>query len=191
MGRLLAARAALVHVYAGDELDLFSDRTVLLAFNGIGAGAGEPFVFPGNANPGEIFQALTATNVCETGKKPYDEVVTAALIVARQCFGPDILEIASDGTWDRDWAPGRRLAEEVLGRAASNPLSREGGGKAAAGASGGKPSGKPGRRGGPGLLAPSGDDRGPDALRWVRYGALVFFAALYAVDLAQRRRHTH
>jgi hypothetical protein len=40
-------------------------------------------------------------------------------------------------------------------------------------------------------LAPSGDDRGPEALRWVRYGALVFFAALYAVDLAQRRRHTH
>ena len=133
MGPLLAARAALVHVYAGDELDLFSDRTVLLAFNGVGAGAGQPFVFPGNANPGEIFQALTATNVCETGKKPYDEVVTAALIVARECFAPDILEIGSDGTWAKDWAAGKALAEKVLAHSVSNPLSREGGRKAARG----------------------------------------------------------
>jgi hypothetical protein len=190
MGRLLAARAALVHVYAGDELDLFSDRTVLLAFNGIGAGAGEPFVFPGNANPGGIFQALTATNVCETARKPYDEVVTAALIVARECFSPDILEIASDGTWAKDWAPGRRLAEKVLGHAVSNPLSREGGGKPVRGSSGGKPSGEPDRHAGRGPFAPAGDERDPAALRWVRYGALLFFAALYAFDRTQRRRRT-
>jgi hypothetical protein len=133
MAPLLASRAELLHVYAGDELDAFSDRTVLLAFNGVGSGAGEPFVFPGNASPGEIFQVLTATNVCETGRKPYDEVVTAALIVARECFGPEILEIASDGTWTKDWAAGRALAEKVLGRAASNPLSRDRGSKAARG----------------------------------------------------------
>jgi hypothetical protein len=188
MGPLLAARAALVHVYAGEELDLFSDRTVLLAFNGVGAGAGQPFVFPGNSNPGEIFQALTATNVCETGKKPYDEVVTAALIVARECFAPDILEIGSDGTWAKDWAAGRALAEKVLAHSVSNPLSRERGRKAASGNPGGERGGEPARHAGPGPSAPADEERGPAALRWARYGALLFFAALYAFDRTQRRR---
>ncbi len=76
--------------------------------------AHEPFVFPGK----EGF------NFCKTAYKPYDAVVSACLIVARDHFPREVLKIESDGDWDGpEWAEGIKLYSKVLNRAAKNPLS--------------------------------------------------------------------
>jgi len=89
-----------------------------IAFNGIGDDGHEPFAFP--LAPFTVdrpeFQFV------KTEAKPYDEVVTACLIVARDYFRPEVLTIASDGTWEPDWAAGAALYEHVLGRSAMSPL---------------------------------------------------------------------
>src|SRR6185436_15556072 len=65
------------------------EGTELIVFNGIGDDAHEPFFFPGRLG----------FNFCKTEAKPYDAAVTAALLVMRDCFPPDVLEIDSDGDW--------------------------------------------------------------------------------------------
>jgi len=82
--------------------------------NGVGDDGHEPFVFPGELG----------FNFCKTAGKPYDEVVTACLLVARDHFPEDILSIDSDGSWsDGDWQEGTKLYTTVLGRPARNPMS--------------------------------------------------------------------
>jgi hypothetical protein len=81
-------------------------------FNGIGDDAHEPFVFPGQ----------TGFNFCKTAAKPYDEIVTACLIVARDHFPASVLSISSDGSWE-DWAAGAKLYRSVLRRPARNPMA--------------------------------------------------------------------
>jgi hypothetical protein len=88
-----------------------------IAFNGIGDLAHETFSFPLAAFAGE-----PKFSFVKTQWKPYDEVATACLIVARDHFREDVLEISSDGEWGSEWDPGRKLYEEVLGRTAVNPL---------------------------------------------------------------------
>jgi hypothetical protein len=89
-----------------------------IGFNGIGANGYEAFGFP--------LAPFTADQpefqFVKTAAKPYDEVVTACLIVARDHFRPEVLTIASDGTWAPDWAPGAALYEKALGRTARDPL---------------------------------------------------------------------
>jgi hypothetical protein len=81
--------------------------------NGIGELSHEPFVFPGE--PG--------FNFCKTAGKPYDAVVTACLMVARDHFPIKTLEIDSDGDWNSgDWNDGANLYASVLNRAANNPM---------------------------------------------------------------------
>jgi tetratricopeptide (TPR) repeat protein len=86
--------------------------------------AGEPFRFP-------CVDARCRTgafNVCRTLGAPYDEVVTASLLVAGDHFGPDALQIASDGG-DDAWAAGRALYTRVLARAPPElPVLRVGAG---------------------------------------------------------------
>jgi len=86
-----------------------------LWLNGIGDDAHEPFLFPVAWDPSFSF--------VKTEWKPYDEVVVACLIVARDHFPESALEIRSDGDWGQSWSAGRSLYEKVLGRAARNPLS--------------------------------------------------------------------
>jgi hypothetical protein len=82
--------------------------------NGIGDDAHEPFVFPGE----EGF------NFCKTQVKPYDAVVTACLLVARDHFPQSVLSIDSDGSWSEgDWEDGAKLYSSVLGRTPRNPIS--------------------------------------------------------------------
>jgi len=88
-------------------------------FNGIGDKAHEPFVFP------YAFSDHDSFNFCKTAWKPYDEVVTACLIVARDHFSPSVLEIDSDGSWP-DWSRGARLYASVFGRPARNPMTANG-----------------------------------------------------------------
>lgn len=87
-----------------------------LRLNGKGELAQEEMVFPGR---------LDAPNAVWTERKPYDEIVTAALLVARDHFGPEILEIRSDGTW-LQWQDGILLYTETFGHAPKNPGVREG-----------------------------------------------------------------
>jgi hypothetical protein len=88
-----------------------------LWLNGIGDDAHEPFLFPlaWDDDPSFCF--------VKTQWKPYDEVVVACLIVARDHFPESALEIRSDGEWEPSWSAGRNLYERVLGRPARNPLS--------------------------------------------------------------------
>jgi hypothetical protein len=81
--------------------------------NGIGDDAHEPFVFPGELG----------FNFCKTEGKPYDAVVTACLLVARDHFSSSILAIDSDGSWSEgDWQEGIKLYSSVLGRTPQNPM---------------------------------------------------------------------
>ena len=86
------------------------------AFNGIGDHAAEPFEFPG----------FDGFNSCKTRHRPYDEIVTACLLVARNHFPPEMLEISSDGKWAADWQKGARLYSAVFDREACNPLCADG-----------------------------------------------------------------
>ncbi|MBI5498302.1 MAG: hypothetical protein HY904_25090 [Deltaproteobacteria bacterium] len=88
--------------------------TVGITLNGVGADAHEPFVFPGKDR----------FNFCKTAQKPYDDVVTAALILARDHFDASVLRVESDGAWEAGaWVAGAQLYREVTGRDARNPVS--------------------------------------------------------------------
>lgn len=89
-----------------------------IVFNGIGDDGHEAFGFP----LAPFMADRPEFQFVKTAAKPYDEVVTACLIVARDHFRPEVLTIASDGTWRPDWAPGAALYEQVLGRPATDPL---------------------------------------------------------------------
>ena len=112
MALLIEARTNIIAGTYDGESPLVLDAT-RIDFNGIGEEAHEPFVFPG---PPQF-------NFCKTAYKPYDEVVTACLIVARDHFPAKVLEIGSDGRWE-DWEQGAKLYSSVLKRPARNPMSR-------------------------------------------------------------------
>jgi len=57
---------------------------------------------------------------CKTAYKPYDVVVTAILIRAKQIYG-SCVKISSDGDW-QDWQAGRELYERVFGEVAECPF---------------------------------------------------------------------
>ena len=93
-----------------------------ITLNGVGEDAHEAFRFPGlrrdvplRGPDGGSFE------FCKTQWKPYDEVVTACLIAARDHFPPDVLEIMSDGVWG-EWTGGARLYHRTLGRPLRNPM---------------------------------------------------------------------
>jgi hypothetical protein len=98
----------------------FADAGVLpcVNFNGIGDDAHETFAFPLAS-----FAGTPELSFVKTAYKPYDEVVVASLIVARDHFAPASLEIFSDGQWLDDWTAGAALYERVLRRPARNPLN--------------------------------------------------------------------
>jgi hypothetical protein len=73
-------------------------------FNGVGADAHETF---------NITSEDVGFEFCKTAFKPYDAVVTAILIHAKDCFGSAI-KVTSDGNWV-DWEGGTLLYEEVFG----------------------------------------------------------------------------
>ncbi len=85
-----------------------------IEFNGRGDDGVQPFSFPGTSG----------MNACKTQLKPYDAVVTACLLVARDYFTPAELRIDSSGSWDDgDWADGAKLYARVFQRQATNPLN--------------------------------------------------------------------
>ncbi len=57
---------------------------------------------------------------CKTAMKPYDAVVTAILIRAKEIYG-SCVSISSDGDWN-EWKDGRDLYEAVFGEVAQCPF---------------------------------------------------------------------
>ena len=124
MNQLVEARGDILKVTPPDPSLRGQDQ---IHINGIGDDEYEDFIFPGNNVSHNIMFGpnvpanLVGLNSCKTAYKPYDEVVTACLIVARDHFTEEELQIVSDGSWD-DWQPGRDLYERVLHRPAHSPL---------------------------------------------------------------------
>jgi hypothetical protein len=109
MGRIVDSKRAILDVGdAGGQDEIL--------FNGIGDEGHEAFGFP--LAP---FAGKPEFNFVKTAMKPYDAVVTACLIVARDHFMREELEISSDGTWD-GWRAGRDLYIAVLERQANDPM---------------------------------------------------------------------
>jgi hypothetical protein len=82
-----------------------------IELNGIGEHAHETFVFP----HGWSHRDGHGFNFVKTAYLPYDQVVTACLLVARHHFTKEELTISSDGTFEM-WQPGRALFHKTLGR---------------------------------------------------------------------------
>ena len=115
MRRIAGARTNILAGPDGSGPWIISSTNVDL--NGIGDDSHEPFVFPGELG----------FNFCKTEAKPYDAVVTACLLVARDHFPESMLSIDSDGSWlEGDWREGKSLYCSVLGRAARDPMSPAG-----------------------------------------------------------------
>ena len=103
---------------SGDPSVTHSD----LVLNGREPDDCEPFTFPGQTEvPAGSDEAF---NFCKTKWQPYDEVVTALLLVAAEHFGRSELTVDSDGEWE-EWGPGRSLYERVFGKKAKNPIPSE------------------------------------------------------------------
>jgi hypothetical protein len=120
MKRVLDARRHLVAGIDGRGAPTVTGSAI--QFNGKGEeDSHEPFIFPGQELPGAP-AALAGFHFCKTNGKPYDEVVTACLLVARDHFPTSVLKIDSDGEWD-DWQAGVKLYTEVFGRNPKNPFT--------------------------------------------------------------------
>jgi hypothetical protein len=144
-----------------------------IVFNGIGEAGHETFGFPlapfTSEHPFDL-------QFVKTAGKPYDVVVAASLIAARDCFSRDVLEIRSDGTWPAAFADGAALYERTLGRRAANPLPEQ-----EAAAAPPNPAG--------GLIAPEGDDASTHPVRPARKNLLlgvIFVLALAIVFVMTR-----
>jgi hypothetical protein len=98
-----------------------------ILFNGPGEKGHETFYFTREVDADEVASRILsgrgdglAFAFCKTAFKPYDEVVCALLIAAKEVFGDDI-KISSDGTWD-EWAAGRQLYTKATGKVAASKL---------------------------------------------------------------------
>lgn len=105
--RLIENRSWLLSRH-GDPDELPIVGTERITFNGLAPLAHETF---------EIRRAPTSLRkwqFCKTNGLPYDEVVTAMLIVFKLHLG-DSIRLRSDGGWQTEWDPGRSLVVECLG----------------------------------------------------------------------------
>jgi len=125
MRALAEARKAILAGPEGEKSPEFTSDSLVV--NGIGDDSHEPFIFPGYTGVIEWAPKLTpGFNFCKTAGKPYDEVVTACLLVARDHFPVSVLAIGSDGSWcGGDWRAGSDLYSKVLRRPAANPIAGE------------------------------------------------------------------
>jgi hypothetical protein len=117
MNRLIEARKSILVSpdEEGAKPGILKLEASKVDFNGFGDHACEPFAFP------FVLREKQDFNFCKTLGEPYDEVVTACLIVARDHFPPSVLEISSDGSW-QDWTAGATLYATVFARPAKNPM---------------------------------------------------------------------
>jgi hypothetical protein len=89
------------HEYGVDEPPTVNSD--MICFNGLGDEGHETF----------LVNRLGCREFCKTARKPYDDVVTASLIVLSK-HAPELVKVSSDGCW-YEWLPGRNLCRQVLG----------------------------------------------------------------------------
>ena len=84
--------------------------------------AHESFIWEGTPTVSEWRKDEPETfDFCKTAYKPYDAVVTAILIRAKQIYGKYV-SVSSDGEWG-EWQAGRELYETVFGEVAECPFT--------------------------------------------------------------------
>lgn len=76
----------------------------LIAFNGYGSESFESFYWPRPVTACDQPGLPYAGWFCKTGRRPYDPVVVAALVLAQYHYGPAV-KLSSDGT-DEELRPG-------------------------------------------------------------------------------------
>ena len=99
--------------YNTPELPVFTKDMV--RFNGVGDNGNETFVierlfkssYPQKNDKGQLFA------FCKTACKPYDNLVTACLVIFKHYFGESIT-VSSDGEL-ADWKSGMSECQKVLG----------------------------------------------------------------------------
>jgi hypothetical protein len=102
--------------YAFDKSEtppLITPREV--RFNGVGENGHETFLFERNPEPGEWGKEdAWVFNFCKTGRKPYDQLVCATLILAKHYFGDNIV-VTSDGDFTEaaEWGVAFRLLQDA------------------------------------------------------------------------------
>jgi len=84
----------------------------VIRFNGIEDEGHETFYLP---REDEGFQ------FCKTARKPYDDIVTACLIIVNH-FAPSCYDIGSDGD-PENWEVGQQIAEAAVGEFIPIPIS--------------------------------------------------------------------
>ena len=89
----------------GERLQDYEISDKYIALNGFGSEAHESFVFTPD---------VIDFDFCKTARKPYDTVVTAILILAKETFG-EAIQINTDG-YNADWQDGFDLYEASLQR---------------------------------------------------------------------------
>lgn len=99
----------------GEILDGWRIDKEYISFNGYGPESHETFFWPANDKNEEYF----FHTFCKTAHKPYDRLVTAALILAKKIYG-DMISVGSDGSW-ADWSEGAALYTKVFGEPALCP----------------------------------------------------------------------
>lgn len=86
----------------------------MISLNGSGTDSHETFHIALDPTPRELFRGSPyARSFCKTARKPYDVVVAAILLRARQTMAPAFV-IGSDGRWDHEWVVARDLVRELF-----------------------------------------------------------------------------
>lgn len=108
----------------GEKLGEWEVNEQRVVFNGYGSESHETFSWPRKC-PSPIPGITTqpegyAFDFCKTNQKPYDDVVTAVLILAKDIYG-DAVRISSDGM-EPDWAKGAALYGRTFGAVPRPPF---------------------------------------------------------------------
>ena len=109
----------------GDKPGYWENTDNRVAFNGLGADSHETFAWEQICPMQPDYEKGKPMffDFCKTAEKPYDAVVTACLVLLKECYG-DAVEISSDGYWE-DWSAGRALFSTVFGYDAPIPFVEE------------------------------------------------------------------
>ena len=91
--------------YDSDIAELPVFNADMIHFNGVGDKGHETFVLEREGSSVFVF--------CKTARKPYDDLVTACLLIYHY-YSPGTIDLSSDGDPD-EWVNGYRLAERILG----------------------------------------------------------------------------
>lgn len=123
-GRLCTDAVRIIDTAHADGIELKADFTEgWLSVNGFGDEACEDFYWLADPRslPVEydfLFDDGEFFSCCKTRGRAYDPVVVALLLRAHDIYAPSGMSYSSDGTFTREWLPGRDLyarafAEEI------------------------------------------------------------------------------